>query len=208
LVIRLDECESTQKEARKLADDGAPHGAVVVAARQTAGRGRQGRTWLSVDGALTFSMVLRPPELTPRLTLTAGVAVVEALDELGVNTELKWPNDVMHMRKKLAGILVEAFGKVAILGVGMNLGSHPDGVNATSVPLPRDVVLETLLRHLPGPADFEHVLKVARTRSATLGREITTSDGTHGLAVDLDPDGALLIETETCLVTHRAGDIL
>lgn len=208
MVVQLEECESTQLEARKLADDGAPGGVVVVAKRQTAGRGRQGRSWISAEGALTFSMVLRPPVLTPRITLTAGVAVLEALDELGVHADLKWPNDVLLEGRKLAGILVEAYGQVAILGVGMNLGSHPEGVNATSVPLDRDLVLRTLLGYLPGNPDFDHVLSVARKRSATLGREVTVSDGTHGLAVDLDPDGALLVETPTGLVTVRAGDIL
>ncbi len=208
MVIHLEECESTQIEARKLALEGAPAGLVVVARKQTAGRGRQGRAWLSTEGALTFSMVLRPNPLTPRITLTAGVAVLEALDELGVHCQLKWPNDVMLEGKKLAGILTEAFSPIVILGIGLNLTTHPADVNATSIDLPRELVLAALLRHLPGPDDFDYVLATARKRSATLGREVTTSDGTHGLAVDLDPDGALLVETATCLVTVRAGDLL
>lgn len=208
MVIHLDECESTQTEARKLALEGAPAGLVVVARKQTAGRGRQGRTWLSTEGALTFSMVLRPNPLTPRITLTAGVAVLEALDDLGVHAQLKWPNDIVLGGRKLGGVLTEAFNQTAIVGIGLNLATHPEGVNATSVDLPREDVLATLLRHLPGPEDFAYVLTTARKRSATLGREVTTSDGTQGLAVDLDPDGALLVETATCLVTVRAGELL
>jgi BirA family biotin operon repressor/biotin-[acetyl-CoA-carboxylase] ligase len=110
---------STNDEARTLALGGAPHGALVTASEQIAGRGRDGRRWAAPPGsALLCSLVLRdPPEL---LSLRAGVAVAEALDE---RARLKWPNDVLIDGRKVAGILVEARPRErwAVLGIGVNV---------------------------------------------------------------------------------------
>lgn len=147
----LDECASTQIVAQRLASEGAPHGTLVVARRQTAGKGRSGRTWLSEEGGLYLSLVLRPvlpPEKLPRLTLLAGAAVVDALLARGADVYAKWPNDVLVPAsepgplgpfRKVCGILVEGvIGRSgiegAVLGVGLNLvrplGGFPEDIAA------------------------------------------------------------------------------
>lgn len=136
----VDETPSTQDDAKRLVDEGAPHGAVVVARRQTAGRGRLGRPWTTFsDDALAFSLILRPTSVTPtqapRATLLVGVAVVEALLDLGVEAGVKWPNDlvvkhdvhgVLGKLRKVAGVLVEGVWHGAglrafVVGVGVNV---------------------------------------------------------------------------------------
>ena len=117
--------DSTNARARELAGRGAPHGTIVTAAEQSAGRGRQGRTWRAPAGrALLCSIVIRdPPRLLP---LAAGVAVAE---RVGVDAQIKWPNDVLLDGRKLAGILVE--GRLqerwAVLGIGLNVAVRAEG---------------------------------------------------------------------------------
>src|SRR5205823_4113792 len=109
----------TNAWARELAAAGAPHGMLVTAAEQSAGRGRQGRTWTAPDGrALLCSVVVRePPALLP---LAAGVAVAEVV---GAEAQLKWPNDVLTDGRKVAGILVEGRPQEGwvVVGIGLNV---------------------------------------------------------------------------------------
>src|SRR5512140_2750495 len=111
--------DSTNAVARELAAAGAPHGTVVTADEQTAGRGRQGRTWSAPAGrAILCSIVVRdPPRLLPLLT---GVAVAETVGE---GAQIKWPNDVWHRGRKVAGILVEGRPQEgwAVVGIGLNV---------------------------------------------------------------------------------------
>jgi BirA family transcriptional regulator, biotin operon repressor / biotin---[acetyl-CoA-carboxylase] ligase len=129
----LDECDSTSDEAAARAAAGAPHGAVVTAAAQRRGRGRLGRPWHSPPGEnLYLSCVLRPvvPVASlPPVTLAAGVAVAEAVAAFGVRAAVKWPNDVVVGRRKLAGILTEMTTRgdrldFVVLGIGVNLGTR------------------------------------------------------------------------------------
>ena len=121
-----DETGSTNDDARELARDGAPHLTTVVADRQTAGRGRRGRTWIAQPGeALLASWVVRPAipvEQWSVLPLIVGVACVEAVRaRTKVDCMLKWPNDLMVGERKLGGILVEAEPpRFAVAGVGLN----------------------------------------------------------------------------------------
>lgn len=151
-VDGLDECDSTSSELMRRADRGAPSGTVVVADRQTAGRGRRGRTWMSSpEGSLTFSLLWRfsgPATRLAGLSLAVGVGVAEALEELGASrVRLKWPNDVLLERPegfaKLAGILVELSsdrrGTQAVIGIGLNLET-PEG----DLPLPAAGLAEDL----------------------------------------------------------------
>ncbi len=130
-IVRVDETDSTNRMARALAESGACDGTVVVARRQTAGRGRMGRSWLaSGDFGLWFSAVLRPQfeaNLGGLLGIGAAVAVARAVDKLtGVCADLKWPNDVLIGGRKVCGVLAEAStvgGRLewAVVGVGINL---------------------------------------------------------------------------------------
>lgn len=133
-VDALDVCDSTSSEAMRRADHGAPSGSVIVADRQTAGRGRRGREWLSEpEASLTFSLIWRFPGSASRLSglsLAVGLALARALEGMGARgVGLKWPNDVLLETSegfaKLAGILIELSsdrrGTLAIIGVGLNL---------------------------------------------------------------------------------------
>jgi BirA family transcriptional regulator, biotin operon repressor / biotin---[acetyl-CoA-carboxylase] ligase len=124
--------DSTNARARELTEVGAPHGTVVTAAEQTAGRGRQGRTWTAAPGkALLYSAILRPlDERHLLLPLAVPLAVCEAAEELapGIECQVKWPNDIWVEGRKLAGVLIEAKPQDgwAVIGVGLNLSIAPN----------------------------------------------------------------------------------
>jgi BirA family biotin operon repressor/biotin-[acetyl-CoA-carboxylase] ligase len=218
LIVRCGRVESTQPIAFKLAGDGAPDRTVVIADSQAAGRGRRGRVWKDEPGAsLLVSILLRPrlsPERLPTLSLTAAVAVAEAVTQTaGLAAKLKWPNDVLVDGRKLAGILLETRlepGGAAIvaLGIGVNLAQRAFPLElaerATSVRLAsgrevdRDTLLGALLErldHWRGRLEtegFEPVRARWRELADTLGRPVSV-DGVQGTAVDLDADGALVV---------------
>jgi BirA family biotin operon repressor/biotin-[acetyl-CoA-carboxylase] ligase len=146
-VLHMESVPSTNMEARVLAERGAPEGSVVLADCQTAGRGRQGRTWLSPRGGVYMSVVLRPqcaPQQVPVLTLMTVVAVVGAVRGLtGLPAMPKWPNDVLVHGRKLSGVLIEAGLVVdaldyAVAGIGINVNTvcselERDGMRAVSL---------------------------------------------------------------------------
>ncbi|HEX2086976.1 MAG TPA: biotin--[acetyl-CoA-carboxylase] ligase [Solirubrobacteraceae bacterium] len=200
--LHLRTTDSTSTRARELALAGAPHGTLVTAGEQSAGRGRQGRTWSAPPGrALLMSLVLRdPPTLLP---LAAAVAVA---DVCGPEARIKWPNDVLLEGRKAAGILVEGrpFEGWAILGIGLNVAVRvedlPEELHATATGLgraPRDVeptlaeLLAALERRLA--EDAETILDAWRARDALLGREIAWSGGA-GVAAGVDASGRLVVE--------------
>ncbi|GAA5514036.1 bifunctional ligase/repressor BirA [Deinococcus carri] len=219
---------STQDEARAWADDPdrpAPHGAVVVAERQTAGRGRRGRTWDTTHGTLVFSVLLHGPLPLPdlgRMPLAAGVALQAACAGLDVGSGLKWPNDLLAPdSRKLAGILLEADlrgeeARRAVLGIGVNVSAAPPGAAHLGEFAPGLTRADLLARIL---AELEHwlaappdaVLEAWRAANITLGREVrvTTAGGElSGMALDLDPQGSLLVRTSAgTTVTVHAGDV-
>jgi len=128
--VLLDVTDSTNRVAMEMAEDGAPHGTVVVADAQTAGRGRMGRRWESPEGKnLYVSLLLRPSVSTvdaPRLALVAGVALADAVEAVGVSASLKWPNDLYCGGRKAAGILAEMASdpdgvRHVVIGVGLNV---------------------------------------------------------------------------------------
>lgn len=216
--------DSTNERAKALAAAGAPHGTLVTADEQTAGRGRQGRSWLAPSGsAVLMSLVLR--ELEPGIglaPLAAAVAVCEAAEASapGVECMVKWPNDVWVDGRKLAGILIEGRPHEgwAVLGIGLNVAATelPKEVReiATSLalasggePAPEDVLarlLDALERRLAAPA--AEVLEAWRSRDALLGREVRWADGA-GTAAGIDGDGALLVDTTEGRAALGAGEV-
>jgi BirA family biotin operon repressor/biotin-[acetyl-CoA-carboxylase] ligase len=127
----VDRTSSTNADLLDRALGGAPEGMVLAAEEQSAGRGRMGRTWVAPPrAALTFSLLVRPAAVPPArrgwLPLLAGVAVASAVTAVtGVQTQLKWPNDVLVGPAKLAGILAEAAGDAIVVGVGLNVSAEP-----------------------------------------------------------------------------------
>lgn len=131
-IVHYEEIDSTNTEVRRLSLKGAEEGLVVTAKKQTAGKGRRGRSWESpADENLYFSILLRPklaPEKAPMLTLLMAYSVAKALQKKNINIEIKWPNDLVLSKKKICGILTEmnlAEGQVedVIVGVGLNVNT-------------------------------------------------------------------------------------
>jgi BirA family biotin operon repressor/biotin-[acetyl-CoA-carboxylase] ligase len=203
--LHLRRTDSTNERARLLALAGAPHGTLVTAEEQQAGRGRQGRSWSApARRALLCSIVLR--EIPPLLPLLAGVAVAEVTD-----SQLKWPNDVVRRAhdgglRKVAGILIEGRPQEqwAVLGIGVNVAVRledlPAELRATADTLggePRDVepLLARLLRGLEqwsARPDAE-VLDAWRARDALRGRRVSWAEGS-GRAAGIDGEGRLVVE--------------
>ena len=241
-LVYRPETESTMDDARRMLERfRLTSGAVVLAESQSAGRGRNGRSWLSVpDVNLLFTLVLMTEQreeqrhlayVTP---LAIALAVEETLAVRGIDlhVDLKWPNDVLIEGRKLAGVLIETTetetgGPVALVGIGLNVnmevGLYPEVAEfATSlrtvagVELPREEVLASVCNHLEdlheqaligSRAPFE----AWKARLVTIGREVVASGGTaaiEGIAVDVDDDGALIIETAAGRrVRVEAGDV-
>ncbi|RIH83678.1 Bifunctional ligase/repressor BirA [Calidithermus terrae] len=216
----LGHTTSTQDELRRWAEEGAPEGAVVLAERQTAGRGRMGRPWVSAPGAsLTFSLLLRPRVPVALLPLAVGVALREAVGLGG----LKWPNDLLAPDgRKLAGILVEAKAGgpvpgVVVLGIGLNvLPPVPPAAAALSefMPVNRADLLAGILEELENQYENlskpERILEHWKKYSVTLGKEVsirTPRGEMQGRALDLAEDGALVVESQGGTERIAAGDV-
>ncbi|HEU0251051.1 MAG TPA: biotin--[acetyl-CoA-carboxylase] ligase [Solirubrobacteraceae bacterium] len=222
--LHLRRTDSTNERARQLAIAGAPHGTLVIADEQTAGRGRHGRSWVAAPGTcLLCSLVLRWPESShppALLPLMAGVAVGEAI---GQDAHLKWPNDVVlgDDLKKLAGILVEARTQDgwAVLGIGVNvaldLRDLPADVRGRAATLGREpAAIEPLLADLLAALSAgltkqpQQTLAAWRARDALAGRQIAWGQDQRGQAQGVDEEGRLLVlSAEGSTVTLSAGDV-
>lgn len=223
---------STMDLASALVASGARHGVVVGADEQTAGRGRRGHEWQSPVGAgLYFSMVARPSLITtslPLLTLAAGVGVREGIRAAtGLAADLKWPNDVIIGRRKLAGILAEGFGlgtreQAVIIGVGVNVQpaaySPEVAVRATSLEgelgraIDRGSVLGEVLAGLWGSiAALERsrgdILQAWRAASPSAIGTRVEWDMKHGTTAGIDDGGALLVRTVAGMERIISGEL-
>ena len=156
-VDSIAECESTSTLLLERAEQGAPAGSVIVADRQTAGRGSRGRTWLATPASsLTFSVLWRFSggiERLAGLSLAVGLAVVQALEACGASgVKLKWPNDILHENAKLGGILIElqseSDSSMAGIGIGLNLSLPKNLVLDQSFAL-QPAALESILSPMP-----------------------------------------------------------
>ena len=202
--LHLRETDSTNERARVLATGGAPHGTLVTAEVQTAGRGRQGRRWEAPPGAaLLCSLVLR--RFDELLSLRAGLAVAEVAGEGAL---VKWPNDLLLDGRKVAGVLVEGRSQDgwAVVGIGVNvavdvaalapgvgeragtLGRPPAAVEPALAEL-----LEALQRRLEAPAD--DALDALRARDALLDQPVSWANG-RGIGAGIDASGGLRVRRE------------
>lgn len=231
-IFVLEETESTNDLAAQFGRDGRPHGAVVFAETQTAGRGRLGRKWESASGAgLWFSILLRPeiPDWT-RLTTFAAVAIAEAIESvIDARALVKWPNDIYLGEKKVVGILIESSAGAdgfAVLGVGVNVNQteFPETISdrAGSLrqiaghELEREAVAIAILRSLEAlypklAGDFHELVAAAEARSYLRGRWLEADCAgvrVSGVAEGLDENGALILrKSEGDLLTLRSGEV-
>ena len=200
--------DSTNERAKEHARAGAPHGTLVTADEQTAGRGRQGREWVAPPGsAVLMSLVLR--EFDPLLPLRAAVAVAETVG----SEEIKWPNDVWIGGRKVAGILVEGRPAEgwAVLGVGVNVlpADFPPELSAVALDDGRSVeeVLAALLDSLGAWLVAADPLPEWRRRDALQGQAMGWVGGTGGVAAGIDDSGVLLVDTTDGRVAFQAGEV-
>ena len=225
-----DSLPSTMDLASTLAHDGARHGVVVGADAQTAGRGRRGTTWASPPMAgLYFSFIARPRAADLSLvTLAAGVAVRDGIAlATGLVADLKWPNDLVVGKRKLAGILAEGISigsrnQAVVIGVGVNAhpAAYPPDVEAraTSIegelgrPVDRDELLAALLGALwdrlaaldRTPGDILQAWRAASP--GAIGTRVEW-DGRHGTTAGIDDSGALLVTTPQGVERIIAGEL-
>ncbi len=207
---------------------------LLIAKSQTAGRGRAGRVWHSApDASLTFSLAWKfnlPLQALVGLSLAVGVALAEALGELDVAVQLKWPNDLLQQGEKLAGILIETAmskgGAWAVIGVGLNLAMPEQvaaqiGRPAAHAPglaeMDRNRVMATLLNHLAQALTqfeqqgFAAFMSRWNALHAYAGRQVNIQDRDQilqqGTAVGVDAAGCLLLDTAGGRIAVMAGDV-
>ena len=236
-ILRFESLPSTNVEAARRAVGGAAEGLCVVAREQTAGRGRLQRQWSSPkDSGLYFSIVLRPQSeqnAWSLLTLMAAVAVNDALQEAcSLETDIKWPNDILVNDRKLCGILAEtvetSLGRAVVVGIGINLTKHsfPEDLElvATSVETVtgRSHDLDALLRALVVNLEKHYALLNEADGQETIIREwcarssyaegklirvVESNESLVGTTRGLERDGALRVETPTGVRIIHAGDV-
>lgn len=220
--LDVESCESTQL----LVDTSLPEGALVVADHQTAGRGRLGRRWEAPPGtALLCSLLLKPPpeRTAPELSLVAGIAVADTIERaVDLSVQLKWPNDVMLRRRKVAGCLAEARDGAVVLGIGLNVSQTreqlPEGAGSlrtlTGRGWDRGELLTSLLRDLGDryaawrAGGLDAVYEGLGPRDFLRGRRVSVN-GTSGVVTKVDRAGRLEIDRgHGDLLTVESGEVV
>lgn len=230
-----DELESTNVRAKELARQGEIHGQVVLARRQSSGRGRLQRQWESPRGGLWMSVVLRPSLSladASKITLAASVAIVDAFEELySLRIGIKWPNDLVFNGLKIAGILGEVVGEwntvqTLILGIGINVNFPRERLspllNATTLfeilkdDVDLNILAATILKHLEKQVislenkAFEDLRVSWLERAVSLGEKVRVLRGEQviqGIFNGITIDGALILETEDGEKYFSAGEV-
>ena len=216
-IVYFPEVGSTMDTARDLARRSCPDFTVVIAGRQTRGRGRLKRRWLSDDGGLYFTMVLRPriPVLLSfRVNFLASLTLARVIRQmLQIDAMVKWPNDILVHGRKISGMLSELEAdsdRVFFINVGMgiNVNNDPSGTEPGAVSLQKiagreiskkDLLaafLEEFAQRMQS-ADFDNAVSEWKKYAVTIGRQVkivTQREGTSGKAVDVDDNGALILE--------------
>lgn len=228
-LLRLDEIDSTNSEARRRAEAGEAGPLWITAARQTAGRGRRGRIWQGADGNLAATLLLRPdasPAVAAQLSFAAALAVADLAAHFApaAAVTVKWPNDVLVDGRKLSGILLEAGDAWLAIGIGINLAEFPADTEfpATSLaalgvtpPTPDEALIVLAAR-------FAHWLEVWRAdgfaplraawlaRAGGLGAPIRARlphEERHGAFEGIDATGALLLREPSGVRAITAGEV-
>jgi len=213
----FDEVGSTMDIARDLARNRCPHFTVVIAGRQKKGKGRLKRTWLSSEGGLYFTIVIRPkvpPAFSSRINFAASMILAKTLRRMfNIHAMVKWPNDILVEDRKVSGLLSEMDAEMDMvnfinIGLGINVNNDPTlhEPAATSLKkiLGREVSRKDLLRtflddfeHALNESDLEHIVFDWKRYAGTLNRHVrivTSHEVWEGLAVDVDENGALVLK--------------
>lgn len=217
------ETESTNNMAREIAHS-VEEGTVVIAESQSGGRGRIGRKWLSPEGGIWLSIILKPkiqPLHAARITLTAGLAVARTIQGFGLEAGIKWPNDILIKGKKVCGILTEMEAELdridyCVVGIGIDANVDtelfPGEIRETSTSLKKELghtvnrneFVRRLLEEFEKEylkfqgGDFSSILEEWRNMSETIGENVKVTTGSrtiYGEAIGVDNDGALILET-------------
>ena len=204
--------------AHALAAAGAPEGTLVWAARQDQGRGRLGRTWESPEGGVYLSLIVRPTRPIaeiPQLSLAAGLAATEGINELtGLFPSIRWPNDILLNCLKVAGILVEAKAGAVIVGIGINVLTRADDLPEGATSLSAAGAADCDPNRLTGELchrfrawydvwtaqGFAPIREALRPWMGHFGQPVHISAGTdrfEGTASDLDESGRLLVRLDS-----------
>lgn len=234
LWVRLEgggETGSTNDDARALAREGAAEGTVVLASRQTLGRGRLGRTWESPEGGAYFSAVLRPqvaPSRVASLALAVALGVSRGLDSLGVASEVKWPNDVLAAGGKMAGVLLEMTAEAdrvdwVVVGVGVNVRAPEMRVLGAAyiddiydVPVPRAVaaILDGVASAYADWRDggFDALREEYAEKAMLTGKSVAVRDAggalrAEGVVAGIDDTGRLLVVSAEGIFPVEAGEV-
>ncbi|MEF9959784.1 MAG: biotin--[acetyl-CoA-carboxylase] ligase [Niameybacter sp.] len=235
-IAYYEETDSTNTRLKVWAKEGAKEGSVVIADQQTKGKGRQGKVWESPkEDGIWMSILVKPAismDKIPQITLLAGLAICEVLrDVTGLDTMIKWPNDLVVNGKKVCGILCELVKvgdeTAVIIGVGINVNSKkfPDDLPyATSLYLEgketyvRETIIKCLLEHLEGyyilykeVLSLEPILKTYKTRCMNMNQEVQILGSTYsftGVVKDIDVEGRLVVENSDGVYEYiLAGEV-
>lgn len=221
-LLSFDSLDSTNEEAKRLAHGGGSHGAVIWAKKQTAGKGRLGRNWVSSEGNLFVSILLQPEKPMKdcaELSFVAALAVIDTLEPLlprGKKLECKWPNDILLNDKKVGGILLESFrageagNSWAVVGVGINVDSFPPRTDFPATCLKEagvelvsaKIILSRFIHHFTHEYDAWNMKGFAAVRERwlkkawRLGKKITArlpDQSIEGVAEEIDAHGSLVM---------------
>ncbi len=229
-VRRFDRIDSTNSEARRLADQGERGPLWLWADEQTGGRGRMGRAWVSEPGNLyaTFLFAISAgPEVAAQVSFVAALAVHDCVSHLrpGISPVIKWPNDVLIDGAKFCGVLPELVGanptRIAI-GCGVNVAHAPAGTPYPVISLGRQIAIESVLRELDASLSkrlkiwdegkgFANIREAWSARALGLGEAVTATAGTaelHGTFSGLAADGALLLKrADGAVIPIHSGEV-
>jgi BirA family biotin operon repressor/biotin-[acetyl-CoA-carboxylase] ligase len=222
----FSEIDSTNNVAKKLAEEGAKEGTIIIAETQTRGRGRRGKQWISPAGGVWMSIILRPqipPSEAPQLTLMTGVAVAETIKKFGLDVGIKWPNDILIGSRKVCGILTEANAKFStldyvVVGIGIdanvNTENFPSDIQKSATSLKKELnedirgpeLVQEFLKIFEDTynefkeGSFPEILGEWRRMSKTIGSyvEVRKQLGkiVRGEAVGITNEGALILELD------------
>ncbi len=226
-IIHFDTIDSTNDYAKKIANE-EEEGTVVISEEQTKGKGRIGRTWDSKKSeGIWMSIILKPniiPHKAPFLTLIAGASIIKSLNNLGINSSIKWPNDIIINNKKICGILTELSSEIErinhiVLGIGINVKTmefsqeicniatslYKEGYNVSRVDLVRSILeeFEELYLEYINNNNKEKTLDICRKYSAIIDKDIYIINGDNKELVkclDINEDGNLIINDKNGII--------